>query len=208
MERPAYRQEWLQSVGNRLTWQASEKNRVSFYADFQGFFNRGRGEFASPEAYGAQFNLSPQLLLQVLSSPITNRLLLEAGASYTGNRWPYPSPGDQERPEFAANIQRISRSWNSRPTFDITRSRTTASKTTNPPSPSGSLRPTSPDRITSRWGCSCRKVSRLQTLAQGQIVMSRMISSREYRIGSISLRRQFNIADCLILDSLSRIVGP
>ena len=104
MERPAYRQEWLQSVGNRLTWQASEKNRVSFYTDLQGFFNRGRGEFASPEAYGAQFNLSPQLLLQgTWSSPITNKLLLEAGASYTGNRWPYPSPGDQQRPEFAAN---------------------------------------------------------------------------------------------------------
>jgi hypothetical protein len=87
-----------------LTWQVSEKNKVRVYADLEGFFNRGRGDFASPEAYGAQFNLSSQLLLQgTWSSPRTNKLLLEGGASYTGNRWPYPSPGDEKRPEFAAN---------------------------------------------------------------------------------------------------------
>jgi hypothetical protein len=104
LARPAYRQEWLQSAGNRLTWQVSEKNKVSVYGDLEGFFNRGRGDFASPEAYGAQFNLSPMLLVQgTWSSPRTDKLLLEAGASYTGNRWPYPSPGDQKRPEFAAN---------------------------------------------------------------------------------------------------------
>ncbi len=104
LSRPAYFSEWLQSAGGRFTWQASEKNKFNVFYDLQGFFNRGRGRFESPEAYSAQFNLWPQWVLQAnWNSPRTNKLLLEAGVSYTLNRWPYPSPGDQNRPEFAAN---------------------------------------------------------------------------------------------------------
>jgi hypothetical protein len=93
--RPAYRQEWLRSLGGRFTWQASQKNKVSGFADFLSFVNRGRGEFMSPEANRSQYNLSPEGLFQITwSSPRTTKFLLEAGASYMEGRWPYPSPGD------------------------------------------------------------------------------------------------------------------
>jgi len=103
LDQPAYFLEWLQSGGGRATWQASQKNKVSIFFDLQGFFNRGRGRYAAPEGQSAQFNLWPQYVLQGnWSSPISSRLLLEAGASYAMNRWPYPSPGDQGR-GFGAN---------------------------------------------------------------------------------------------------------
>ena len=95
LDRPQYRKEWVNSVGGRLTWQASAKSKVSAFTDLQGFFNRGRGEFVSPEASGLAFNLSPQGLFQIsVNSVRTNRLLLEAGVSYAKNQWPFPSPGD------------------------------------------------------------------------------------------------------------------
>ena len=94
LSRPQYRQEWLRSLGGRVTWQVSDKNKVSIFADTQGFFNRGRGEFTAPEAAPNAYNLSPQGLYQVsLNSVRSSRLLLEAGMSYAMNRWPFPSPG-------------------------------------------------------------------------------------------------------------------
>ena len=94
-DRPAYRREWLRSVGGRVTWQASPRNKISAFADFQSFFNRGRGEFASPESYNLVFNLSPMGLFQgTWNSPRTSKFLLEAGGSFMEGRWPYPSPGD------------------------------------------------------------------------------------------------------------------
>jgi hypothetical protein len=94
LDRPQYRQEWVSSVGGRLTWQASEKNKVSTFSDVQGFYNRGRGEFVAPEASGLAFNLAPQGLFQVsVNSVRTSRLLLEGGVSYALNQWPFPSPG-------------------------------------------------------------------------------------------------------------------
>jgi len=95
LDRPQYRKEWVKSLGGRFTWQASQKNKVSGFADVQGFFNRGRGEFVSPEASSLAFNLSPQGLFQVsLNSVRSSKLLLEAGISYAMNQWPFPSPGD------------------------------------------------------------------------------------------------------------------
>lgn len=95
LDRQGYRKEWLRSVGSRLTWQATQKTKLTGIADFQGFFNRGRGEFADPVAAPNAYNLSPQGLYQVsLNSVRTSRLLLEAGVSFTTNRWPFPSPGD------------------------------------------------------------------------------------------------------------------
>ncbi|PYR31229.1 MAG: hypothetical protein DMF92_06095 [Acidobacteria bacterium] len=95
-DRPGYRKEWLKSLGSRLTWQTTQKTKVSGVADFQGFFNRGRGEFADPVSAASAYNLSPQGLFQItLNSVRTSKLLLEAGGSFTENRWPYPSPGDR-----------------------------------------------------------------------------------------------------------------
>lgn len=95
--RRAYRTEWMRSVGGRLTWQVSERNKIGIFADFQSFFNRGRGEFFSPEAFQHQYNLSPEQLYQATyTSPVSNRLLLEAGFSHMRGQWPYPAPGSNE----------------------------------------------------------------------------------------------------------------
>jgi hypothetical protein len=93
LSRPAYRKEWLRGASGRVTWQAAEKNKISGFADFLSFFNRGRGEFQSPESVQSQYNLSPQGLFQATwNSPRTSKFLLEAGVSYMEGRWPYPSP--------------------------------------------------------------------------------------------------------------------
>ena len=105
LDRPAYRTEWLKSIGNRLTWQASDKNKVSVFGDLQAAYNRGRGEFRSPEAYMNMYNFWPQGLVQATwSSPRTNRLLLEAGVSLTLTTIPYPSPGSGD---FASKRRRF-----------------------------------------------------------------------------------------------------
>jgi hypothetical protein len=95
LSRPGFRKEWLQSAGARLTWQATQKTKISGISDFQRFFNRGRGEFADPVAAANSYNLSPQGVFQVsMNSVRTSKLLLEAGGSFTQNQWPFPSPGD------------------------------------------------------------------------------------------------------------------
>src|SRR5262245_38918959 len=92
---PAYRQEWLKSQGGRLTYQASEKNKLSAFADVQAVTVRGSGNFISPEP-GTGYNIWPAGLAQVRwTSPRTSRLLLEAGASLMKGPWHYPSPGDR-----------------------------------------------------------------------------------------------------------------
>lgn len=94
LNRQQYRQEWVKSLGARMTWQLSEKNKLSVFADTQGFYNRGRGEFTAPESSALAFNLAPQGLYQAsLNSVRSSKLLVEAGMSYAMNRWPFPSPG-------------------------------------------------------------------------------------------------------------------
>ena len=95
--RRAYRTEWMRSVGGRVTWQASERNKIGVFVDVQTFYNRGRGEFFSPEAFQHQYNLSPEQLYQATyTSPVSNRLLFEAGWSHMRGQWPYPNPGEAE----------------------------------------------------------------------------------------------------------------
>ncbi|MGE3179855.1 MAG: carboxypeptidase regulatory-like domain-containing protein, partial [Vicinamibacterales bacterium] len=96
LSRPGYRQEWIRSAGSRFTWQASQKNKFSGIADVQGFYNRGRGEFADPTSATSAYNLAPVGLYQATWNSVqSNKLLFEAGFSYAPNRWPYPSPGDR-----------------------------------------------------------------------------------------------------------------
>ncbi|MQA31171.1 MAG: hypothetical protein GEU82_15280 [Luteitalea sp.] len=88
LDRPSYRKEWLRSGGGRLTWQASPRNKISGFADVQYYMVRGRGEFAAPEAHTC-WSFWPQGLFQgAWSSPLTSRLLLEAGASLMRGPWP------------------------------------------------------------------------------------------------------------------------
>ena len=89
-DRPAFKREWLRSIAGRLTWQASEKNKFNFFADIEAWYARGRGSNNAPEAFTA-FNFWPDGLYQASwSSPVSNRLLLEAGWSLTRGSWPRP----------------------------------------------------------------------------------------------------------------------
>ena len=117
--RRAYRTEWMRSAGGRVTWQASQRNKIGIFTDFQTFFNRGRGEFFSPEAFQHQYNLSPEQLYQATyTSPVSNRLLFEAGFSHMRGQWPYPSPGDEEFASVPGAIHTIELGtnfqWNAR----------------------------------------------------------------------------------------------
>ena len=123
LDRPAYRTEWMESIGGRATWQVAPKHKVAGFADVQHFYDRARGEFRSPEAYTHMYNFWPQGLYQATwNSPATNKLLLEAGVSYMSGRWPYPSPGDgvyQVKPTDI-NILELSTNfpYNARETYD------------------------------------------------------------------------------------------
>jgi hypothetical protein len=95
LDRPAYRQDWMTTGAVRLTWQVSDRNKLSAYSETQYFLLRGNGSFASPEAAGA-WTYWPEGLYQVRwTSPITNKLLLEAAAARSHNPLPFPSPGDR-----------------------------------------------------------------------------------------------------------------
>jgi hypothetical protein len=90
VNRPAYREEHLRAVAARLTWQASAKNKINGFVDIQSMALRGRGDFVAPEAL-AGFLFWPQGLAQVTwSSPRTNKLLLDAGASLMNTTYPAP----------------------------------------------------------------------------------------------------------------------
>ena len=84
LNKPAYGLDTLRSVGGRVTWQASPRNKVNAFGDFQELEIRGglgRGPRA-PEASDAQ-NLAPNGVYQATwTSPVTNRLLFEAGVSF------------------------------------------------------------------------------------------------------------------------------
>ena len=43
LDEPAYRKEWLKSIGGRLTWQAAQKHKVNVFADVQSYQVRGSG---------------------------------------------------------------------------------------------------------------------------------------------------------------------
>ena len=86
--RPAFTDDHFRSNSIRLTWQASERNKFNGYADIQEnctckTFQRGQ----SVEAMGG-FLFSPNHLFQgTWNSPLSNRLLLEAGASAMISQW-------------------------------------------------------------------------------------------------------------------------
>jgi hypothetical protein len=88
--RPGFRNDRLGAVSGRVTWQVSAKNKVNFFTDIQSNTVR-RGEFAAPEAM-TLFEFWPQGIIQATwNAPLTNKLLLEAGAGATISHWPTPA---------------------------------------------------------------------------------------------------------------------
>ena len=83
LQRPAFAKEWYESKAIRVTWRATEKNKFNFFADPQRDCHcpalTASGSVNAPEAFFS-YKLKPAGLYQVTwSSPITNKLLLEAG---------------------------------------------------------------------------------------------------------------------------------
>jgi hypothetical protein len=97
----------------RITWQASERNKFSFYEDYQGQCSQASylasssacrdagsnwlatgsfGAFQSPEAF-TTYNPEPQNVAQATwTSTVTSKLLLEAGVSSYVSRWGWMAP--------------------------------------------------------------------------------------------------------------------
>ena len=117
--RPAFREEKYQSHAVRITWQVSQKNKVNIFTDIKhdcicqsGGAASGLGSGAANAQEGeAPWRLWPNGLIQATwTSPVTSKLLLEAGASDVMFHWPnllYPgtSPDDVAITEQATNMR-------------------------------------------------------------------------------------------------------
>ena len=95
--RPAFADTSWKNLGLRLTWQATPRNKISAYHDDQmrcANCSSGGAATTSPEGTGRQ-TAHPNNFTQVTwTSPVTNRLLLEAGGGghvlRYGGSGPYP----------------------------------------------------------------------------------------------------------------------
>jgi hypothetical protein len=90
--RPAFAKEWYESKAVRLTIRASDKNKFNVFVDPQRDCHcpalTASGSLNAPEAFFS-YHLKPAGLYQVTwNAPVTNRLLLEAGASRADGSWP------------------------------------------------------------------------------------------------------------------------
>jgi hypothetical protein len=108
LSNPAYRDEKYASHAARVTWQVSTRNKLNIFTDIKkdcicssGGAASGLGSGATNAQEGeAPWRLWPNGIIQgTWTSPRTNRLLLEAGASQVMFHWPnvlYPgtSPDD------------------------------------------------------------------------------------------------------------------
>jgi hypothetical protein len=101
LSRPAFSDRTWESVSGRVTWQATPRNKIGGFWDEQAACRKCEGMTqgitdparVSPEAIGIGGN-DPLRVPQVTwSSPVTNRLLLDAG--FGGTYYQY---GHQERP--------------------------------------------------------------------------------------------------------------
>ncbi|HEV3058335.1 MAG TPA: carboxypeptidase regulatory-like domain-containing protein [Vicinamibacterales bacterium] len=86
---------WTRGETLNLTWQASQKNKVTFFSHFnQRLVDCNQcGATNSPEA-GVYFTHSPEYLLQgTWTNTLTNRLLLEGGFTFYNETWIFgPEP--------------------------------------------------------------------------------------------------------------------
>ncbi len=88
---------WHQSASARLTTQVSQKNKVNLYYDWQfsSFGNCFVPSYLTAISACPQYKNIPQYMVQgSWSSPVSNKLLLEAGATLTANDYTgYRHPG-------------------------------------------------------------------------------------------------------------------
>ena len=88
-DRLSGRLEWYDSILTRITWQATPRNKFGFTYDEQRACNCGSVSGGqSHEYYLSSYRFEPNRLFQATwSSPVTSRLLLEAGTAATISQW-------------------------------------------------------------------------------------------------------------------------
>jgi hypothetical protein len=122
LARPAFAKEWYESKAIRLTWRATEKNKFNFFADPQRDCHcpalTASGSVNAPEAFFS-YNLKPAGLYQVTwNSPLTNKLLLEAGVGRADGSWPIYRQPEVTRDDVSIVEQSTGMRYNSgTPTF-------------------------------------------------------------------------------------------
>ena len=121
--RPANRTQWFESKAARVTWQATQKQKFSFFGDFQdacicrtGTISSGVG--MAPEAIRA-YHFRPTGFYQTSwTAPLTSRLLMDAAWSATINHWPeFRQPG-VTKDTISILEQTTSVRFNARETYD------------------------------------------------------------------------------------------
>ena len=106
LTRPAFSDRTWESLAGRVTWQATPRNKIGVFWDEQAACRKCEGMTqgitdparVSPEAIGIGANKPMRVPQATWSSPLTNRLLLDAGVGGTYNQY-----GHQER---AGNVTR------------------------------------------------------------------------------------------------------
>lgn len=95
--KPAYTDTYARDISVRTTWQVSQKHKIAWFESYQSncFCFLSVNSANSPEAV-TTLHFSPLYLSQVTwSNPASNRLLLDAGVSYSFNAKKSPIPGEE-----------------------------------------------------------------------------------------------------------------
>jgi carboxypeptidase family protein len=90
LSRPAASLDWFRNHSLRTTWQASARQRVSFYGDIQKSCRCTTGPFTGANAIESErgWDWWPSGVVQgTWTMPVSSRLLLEAGASWQVANW-------------------------------------------------------------------------------------------------------------------------
>jgi carboxypeptidase family protein len=88
--RPAAGFDWYRTHSLRLTWQLGQRHRIGWFGDIQKSCRCTTGPFTGADAIEAErgWDWWPAGVVQgTWTAPLTNRLLLEAGASWQTTNW-------------------------------------------------------------------------------------------------------------------------
>ena len=88
LDRTSGRWEWYDSTLGRVTWQASPRHKVNVIFDKQEACNCGSTSAGSMQETQNGYRFDPNVFSQVTwNSPVTNKLLLEAGVGVSISQW-------------------------------------------------------------------------------------------------------------------------
>ena len=123
LSRPTSRNEWDENTTGRLTWQASQKNKLNFLVDRQRNCNCHDNVAATatvnPPESNLGYHFDPDALYQVTwNSPRTSKLLLEAGAGAAWQSWPAEMQPGVTANDISINEQSTGMTYNAAATYN------------------------------------------------------------------------------------------